>query len=43
LPYVIVQVRVAALVELGLLEAQGDVMAMRHSEVRLRKQRADVA
>jgi hypothetical protein len=35
LPYVYMQLRLLSLVERGVLEAQGDIMAMRHSEVRL--------
>jgi len=35
LPYVYMQVRMLELVESGALEAQGDVMSMRISEVRL--------
>ncbi len=35
LPYVCMQFRLLSLVERGVLEAQGDIMAMRHSEVRL--------
>lgn len=34
LPYVYMQLRLAELVHQGRLEAQGDVMAMRRSEVR---------
>lgn len=37
IPYVYMQFRLLSLVERGVLEAQGDVMAMRHSEVRLAK------
>ena len=35
LPYVYLQLRLAELVQRGRLEAQGDVMAMRHAEIRL--------
>lgn len=35
LPYVYLQLRIAELVRQGRLQARGDVMAMRHSEVRL--------
>ena len=34
LPYVYLQLRIAEMVRQGLLEAQGDVMAMRHAEIR---------
>lgn len=36
LPYVYMQTRMLALIERGAIEARGDVMAMRRSEVRLR-------
>ena len=35
LPYVYLQFRLLSLVQSGVLEAQGDIMAIRHSEVRL--------
>lgn len=35
LPYIYMQLRMVELVKQGRLEAQGDVMAMRHSEVRV--------
>jgi hypothetical protein len=35
LPYIYMQIRILELVELGSLEAEGDVMSMRTSEVRL--------
>ena len=35
LPYVFMQIRLLELVDRGVLDARGDVMAMRHSEVRL--------
>jgi hypothetical protein len=35
LPYVYLQVRMQNLEDRGVIEVQGDVMAMRHSEVRL--------
>ena len=35
LPYVYMQVRMLELIERGVLEAQGDVMSMRTSQVRL--------
>jgi len=38
LPYVYMQVRLLSLVDRDVLEAQGDVMAMRFSEVRLRSE-----
>ena len=35
LPYVYMQLRLLSLVQRGVLEAQGDIMAIRQSEVRL--------
>jgi hypothetical protein len=35
LPFIYVQVRMQELEDLGAIEVQGDVMAMRHSEIRL--------
>jgi hypothetical protein len=35
LPYVYMQIRMLELEESGILEIQGDVMSMRHAEVRL--------
>lgn len=35
LPYIYMQLRIVELIEKGRLEAQGDVMSMRHSEIRV--------
>lgn len=35
LPFAYMQVRILALVERGVLESQGNIMRMRHSEIRL--------
>ena len=35
LPYVYMQIRMLELEDAGVLEVQGDVMSMRHAEVRL--------
>lgn len=35
LPFIYMQLRIGALVGDGILEAQGNLMAMRHSEIRL--------